>query len=119
MQKNYHPLRNIGALFGIIFFVLGLFVMYNALDRTEDDLHPLLLPAIGGGLLTSGLLIFNNISNEEIKDLLVQQNAFLREIHNQIETGNKNAIEIARRQYQAEKRQTGSLLNRERPEPPK
>lgn len=111
--------RGIGGFVAVIMFLVSVFALWaGATGDTIPELSPLVAAVIGAGLLAGSLLIFNNIGIEDTKRLLKEQNDMLFELNRSINHNTTTNIEIARRQYQVEKRQTGTLMDRDRPQQP-
>lgn len=112
-------IRILGGLIGVLMFMGGCGFMWLSLSEdTIPEFAPLIYAVLGGSFLLAGILLYNNISTEDLKGQLRRSNDLMAQNAALLEKMNSTNIEIARRQHQAEKRQTGSLLNRERPNPP-
>jgi amino acid transporter len=101
--------RGIVGLIALFMLFIGFLLMGSAAGGdTLEGFIPVVVAILGVGLVVISLFIYNNVGNEQVKDLLKENNELLRKL---IDTN----IEIARRQHQAEQsRQTQSLLSREK-----
>lgn len=110
-------MKTIVTLVSALFMLAGCGGMGLALGQETSAANmPIVVAVVGAGFSISGLLLYSVVNSEDLKEAIDNQNRILIEIHRSIEDSRKTNIEIARRQYQVEKRETGSLLQRNRQE---
>lgn len=103
-------MKTVMSLVAVLFMLAGCGGMGLAFsEETSAANTAIVLAVVGAGLAISGLLLYSIITNEDLKEAIDSQNEILIGIGRSIEESRKTNVEIARRQFQAEKRQTGSL----------